>query len=336
MSTDWQDILRRIRQDRRSGASVLLGHGIEAARLFLAETQDLPRTRLDAALRAFTLQLLESQPSMAAFLRLANTLWLGREAAEARGSAWDRLHDALVGYAEGVDYGLRETVWRGSALVRSGALVVTYSHSTSVRLALWRAMAAGRRFSVVCSESRPMCEGVALARRLAAVGIPVRLTVDAALADWVGRADVVLLGADTVLAETVVNKVGTESLLRAARRARVAAYILADSGKWLPAGLAQFWRIREEESREVARLRDPGIAVENRYFGTSPLALVSGLVWEDGIARPAEVKRRIARLPVSRALIRLLQNEGSALTGGGATGSKASHRTSSGAGSINK
>ncbi|MBI4734782.1 MAG: hypothetical protein HY766_01770 [candidate division NC10 bacterium] len=299
-------VLEQIRRDRRSGASVLLARGVEAARRFLALTRTLPPARLGRALEQFTLRLTTGQPSMAAFLSLANALWLARGEGGKRPPPWESLHGALVRFADGIDRGLGLTVRHGAALVRSRSLVLTYSNSTAVRLALWRAMAAGRRFEVVCSESRPMREGVALARQVAALGIPVHLVVDAALAEWIHRADLVLLGADAVMSEAVVNKVGTEPLLRAAQRAGVRAYVLADRSKWLPDALAEFWRIREEAPEEVARPGVPTLRVHNRYFGTSPLALVTGLVWEGGVARPADVRRRITRLPVSKGLVRLL------------------------------
>lgn len=306
MPTDWQIALRRIKDDRRSGASVLLGHGIEAGRLFLKATRRFSPHRLEAALKRFSLGMVGAQPAMAPFLRLTNELWLAWEACPAPSSAWDCLHDALVRYAEGVDRGLRETVRRAGTLVRPRFLVLTYSSSTAVRLALWQAMADGKRFTVVCSESRPMGEGVVLARRLTALGIAVHLTLDAALLEWVERADLVLLGADAILPGGVVNKVGSGPLLQFARHARVPAYVLADSSKWLPGGLARFWRIRREDPGEITRLRHPDLTVHNRYFGMSRLDAMQGLVWERGITPPAEVGRRIARLSVSMALVEFL------------------------------
>lgn len=307
MPVVWEQRLARIRRDRRSGASVLLAEGIEAARLFLAGTRRLPPGRLQAALERFTLRLTASQPSMAAFLTLANALWLACGERPGESPRWPALHNALVRYAGGVDRGLRATVRRAAALIRPRTRVLTYSSSTAVRLALWRAMASGRRFEVVCSESRPMREGVTLARRLAALGIPTHLVADAALGEWVTRADLVLLGADAVMPDTIVNKVGTELLLHAARRAGVSACLAADSSKWLPEALAPFWGVREEAPGEIARPGDPNLLVHNRYFGASPLALVTGVVWEGGMARPVEVRRRIARLPVSEALVRLFE-----------------------------
>ena len=306
MTSAWQRVLQGIRADHRSGASALLADALEAGRLFLVATRRLPSRRLAADLARFTRRLTASQPSMAPFFTLANALWICVD--EAPGAlTWNRLHEALVGYADAVDRGLLGTIRNSARLVKRGSLVLTYSHSAVVRLALRCAMAAGRRFEVVCSESRPMGEGVVLARRLTHAGITTHLTTDAALAGWMDRVDLVLVGADAVLSKGVVNKVGTEPLLRAARRAKVPSYVLADATKWLPEGLAGFWRSREEASGEIIRLRHPNLRVENRYFDCSPPSLLTGLVWEGGVAQPADLRYRLAALETSKNLIACLR-----------------------------
>ena len=304
MASDWERLLERIGRDRRSGASILLADGIEAARLFLHAVRPLRPEPLTRALEKFTLRLTVSQPSMAPFFTLANALWLAVEQEGRLG--WQTLHDALIRFADETDRALEATVRRSAALVRSRSVVLTYSNSTAVRLALWRAMAEGNAFVVTCSESRPMNEGVALAKFLADRGIPVYLVVDAGLSDWLGIADLVLVGADAVFSQGIVNKIGTEPLLQATRRLGIPAYVLADSCKWLPDRLARFWRVRPESPAEITALRHANLVIHNRYFDQSPLTLVTGIVWEGGLSRPEDVRRRIASLPVSRGLVRLL------------------------------
>lgn len=306
MARNWERRVERIRRDQSSGASTLLSHGIEAARLFLADAHHLPPNRFAAQLERFTLHLVTSQPSMAVFLTLLNALWLACEKGACTPSAWRRVHAALTRYTDGIDRGLLAVVRRAATLVKPRSLVLTYSSSTVVRLALWGAMAVGRSFEVVCSESRPVQEGVALARRLSDLGISVHLVVDAALTEWVKEADLLLLGADAILPAIVVNKVGTEPLLRAARHAGVPAYILADSSKWLPGPLARFWWVRDEDPTQLLRPIPANVQVHNRYFGASALSLATGVVWEGGVARPGEVNRHIARLPTSRLLLDFL------------------------------
>jgi len=118
MSHDWMSLLRQIGRDHRSGASMLLGQAIEAARLFLVETRGLSRARLTAPLRRFTLGLTQGQPSLAPFLTLANAMWQGLEKHPATSKAWEGLHDSLVQYADGIDGGLQATVREAARLVR--------------------------------------------------------------------------------------------------------------------------------------------------------------------------------------------------------------------------
>jgi translation initiation factor eIF-2B subunit delta len=309
MTSAWQRVFQEIRDDHRSGASTLLADALEAGRLFLGATRRVPPRRLTADLARFTRRLTASQPSMAPFLTLANALWLCVDEAPA-GLTWSRLHEALARYADAVDRGLLATIRNGARLVKSGSVVLTYSHSAAVRLALRCAMAAGRRFEVVCSESRPMGEGVALARHLAHVGITTYLTTDAALAGWMDRVDLVLVGADAVLSGGIVNKVGTEPLVRAARRAKVPSYVLADATKWLSKGLAGFWCSREEASEEIIRIRHRNLRVENRYFDCSSPGLFTGLVWEEGIVQPTDLRRRLAAIETSQSLILFLRGRG--------------------------
>jgi translation initiation factor 2B subunit (eIF-2B alpha/beta/delta family) len=304
MARGWERLLRQIRRERRAGASQLQASGIEAAHLFLKAVRHLRPEPLTGALEEFTLRLTASQPSMAPFLTLANALWLAED--ERGRPPWQALHDALVRYGSASDRALEATVRRAAGLVPSNSIVLTYSNSTAVRLALWRAVAEGKLFVVTCSESRPMNEGVALARFLAERGVPVYLVVDAGLFDWLGIADLVLVGADAILSTGVVNKIGTEPLLQAARRLGVPVYVLADSTKWLPDRLSRFWRVRPESPAEIATLRHPNLEIPNRCFDTSPLKLVTGIVWEGGLSRPAGVRNRIARLPVSKVLEHLL------------------------------
>jgi translation initiation factor 2B subunit (eIF-2B alpha/beta/delta family) len=308
VSADWVRLLRQIKKDHRSGASALLARAVEAGRRFLLATRTLPPERLAPRLARFTRLLTASQPSMAPFLTFANTLWRAADD-PARGLSWDRLHSAMVAFADGADRGLTATIRHGSQLVKSGSLVLTDSHSTAVRIALRRALAAGRRFEVACSEARPMGEGVALARSLAFAGVSVHLTTDAALPGWIERADLLLVGADAVFETGVVNKVGTEPLLQAARRARVPAYVLADSSKWLPKDLARLWCARDEPATEITTLRDPNLTVHNRYFDCSPLRLLTGVIWDEGIAAPSVFRRRIANLGTSKSLIALLKQQ---------------------------
>ncbi|MGB9612398.1 MAG: hypothetical protein ACPL7M_15600 [Bryobacteraceae bacterium] len=163
-----------------------------------------------------------------------------------------------------------------------------------MRAALEKAAAQGKRFSVCVTESRPVCEGVALARELAAAGIPVRLFADAAAGAIASEARMVLLGADAVSQDGVINKIGTWLLALAARERAVAVYGLLTSDKFVPAD----YEMPAEPLRDPAEIvaAPPGVQVINFYFEATPLDLFQGLVTEEGVLEPDEVRKRLAML----------------------------------------
>jgi len=98
----------------------------------------------------------------------------------------------------------------------------------------------GPGLSVIVCESRPLCEGVTMAQRLAAAGLSVTLITDAQAGVFVEEADLVLLGADAVTPAGVVNKVGSKLLALAAKAAGVPVVAVTDSRKVTPGPVAQF------------------------------------------------------------------------------------------------
>jgi len=77
--------------------------------------------------------------------------------------------------------------------------------------------------------------------------------------------------------------------------------------KWLLPALVRFWRPRDESPAEVTSLRHPNLHVHNRYFDRSALRPLTGLVWEEGIAAPSEVRRRTAEIAISKGLMAVLK-----------------------------
>jgi translation initiation factor 2B subunit (eIF-2B alpha/beta/delta family) len=188
-------------------------------------------------------------------------------------------------------------------LIAEGSSVVTISNSTTVQHALRHAQRAGRRFSVICAESRPVCEGRQTAAQLASYGIPVRLMVDAAAVEAAASAHLVLVGADMLSMQGLVNKVGTRALAAVARHAGVPFYALCGSEKFLPPGFTPLEQI-EWPTAEVWPEAMEGVAVRNCYFDTTPLELISGIVTEQGTLPVAAIEAWLAATHLHPALAR--------------------------------
>ncbi len=160
--------------------------------------------------------------------------WAAPLEAAARAELLTRL-DAIEEHLDRAAVELAET---GALRLVGRPVVATFSFSESVREALRRArrhVDVPRR--VMVARSLPGGEGEALARDLRDDGYEVLLLDDPRLRERVGEAGIVMVGADTVLPDgSVVNKVGTAALARAAHERGVPVVVLADSFKRQPPG----------------------------------------------------------------------------------------------------
>jgi translation initiation factor 2B subunit (eIF-2B alpha/beta/delta family) len=180
------------------------------------------------------------------------------------------------------------------ALLPRRAICLTLSSSEVVYRALLAAHRRGRLARVVVAESRPGCEGVAVARRLAARGVPVSLIVDALAPAAVAEVDVVVLGADAVTRMAVWNKCGSLGVALAASAARRPTFVVTTGDRLVPSRVARRVVVPEAEPEAILSRPPRGVRVVNRLFDATPLRLIARVVTEEGVMGPATVKKRLA------------------------------------------
>jgi len=175
---------------------------------------------------------------------------------------------------------------------------MTHSYSSTVLQVLGHSQG----IEVICPESRPLAEGLRTAKALGAKGIRVRLVADFAALSLVGESDLVMVGADAITPDGVVNKVGTYGLALAAREKAVPFYVLAGREKFLPAPLSRALRIEKKNPKEITQETIPNVVVENRYFDFTPLDLITGVVTQAGVIAGDEVRRLLQGMGISKGL----------------------------------
>lgn len=156
---------------------------------------------------------------------------------------------------------------------------------------------------VLATESRPLLQGARLTVwELVRLGIAHQLLVDSAAPGLIaaGDVDAVIVGCDRVAANgDVANKVGTYGLALAADAAEI-PFVVAGPTSTIDPGCPTGARIEieergEDEVRSVAtggepgrsQLTLPGTRCRNPAFDLTPASLVTALVTERGVARPA-------------------------------------------------
>lgn len=277
--------LAELRDDRTHGAS-------ELARMALAIAADWSRdcpaddpAELLNQLRRLAARLTDLRPSMAPVANLIGN-WRDslpddpdRPLPELRETA-ARL--ARLARAES-EAAFAKTASDAAALVANGSTILTHSVSSTVREAIHQLRDSSVK--VILTESRPGLEGRLLARQLSEWKIPVTVITDAAMALFLPRCDLALVGADSITSVgDVVNKSGTFLLALAAREHNVPFYVCAESFKQRPPGMPD--PILEEMDPAELGVPDlPGVEASNIYFDVTPARLVTAWIDESGCRR---------------------------------------------------
>jgi translation initiation factor 2B subunit (eIF-2B alpha/beta/delta family) len=193
----------------------------------------------------------------------------------------------------------------GAAIIPDDGAVFTFTLSETVLRTLRDAWRGGRRFRVLVAESRPNRDGLQTAKILAEEGLSVSVCVDAAIGEAVPCADVVVVGAEAVLADGSAScKVGTYPIALVAHANSIPVYVLADTGKLcaslrldLPRGVTPIARDDVMGSRKAG-----GSRVVGHLFDVTPPELITAIVTERGVLSPHEVATIVHELPVSDTL----------------------------------
>jgi translation initiation factor 2B subunit (eIF-2B alpha/beta/delta family) len=160
--------------------------------------------------------------------------------------------------------------------------LVTISFSRSVATVV-EALAGTHALRVACSESRPALEGRRLASRLAASGIPVTYYSDAAVGHALASSDAVLVGADAVAPEWILNKSGTRMLAAAATQQGLPVYAVATRDKFVSHAVAARIVVKEGAPAELWEAPPEGVTLHNPYFERTPLDLVASVISDIGV-----------------------------------------------------
>ena len=283
-----------IAADRQSGASQLARRCLEilARSARQAPAGDIPE--LQQMLVERQEQLAASRPSMAPVHNLLARWGFclkspSRELTEFRAAAAEE--------AERLCRVSRKAV---AAIGRHGAdylgddlTLITHSLSSTV-VAVCEAL-KDRGVEVIASESRPLYEGLKLAEQLADWKVPVTVITDAQLGLFSDKADIALIGADSLLADgSAINKAGSWLLALAARERGIPLLVACESFKIRPDDSPP--QLEEMDPAELGHPCRSGIALRNIYFEIIPAALVGGWINEDGVAQDWQAAKKMAGL----------------------------------------
>jgi len=152
---------------------------------------------------------------------------------------------------------------------------------------LKRAFDEGKDFEVILSEARPVREGILMANILKDLGISTILVADSALFQEMEDVNIVMVGADSLSPQYLINKIGTRGLAAQARLVGKDMIAIAGSEKIIPPGIDNYRKDRKPPSEIVTQFE--GLKVVNYYFDQTPLNLITKIVTEKGTMGPFEI-----------------------------------------------
>jgi translation initiation factor 2B subunit (eIF-2B alpha/beta/delta family) len=298
----WEALLEALRTDKTSGAAEIARQAVQAMHQWLDHMSSVDFDYWRTEFILFGRRLHAAQPAMAPLFHLVNEALLAIESAATRTEAEDRVRHVAQAFLRQLDQAQEHLLAAAWPILAKAPRILTFSYSSSVLAVLRAAHLRHLPLQVFCTEGRPILEGRRMAQQLAEVGIPVTFGIDAAVSAFAAQASLVLIGADSVACDGIVNKIGSTGVVLAARAARVPCYALAGRQKWLPLATTAMAVSELKPLDEVWPDPPIGVRVWNAYFECTPLHLFSGFISEQGVLAPQEIVVELSRIPLAAAL----------------------------------
>jgi methylthioribose-1-phosphate isomerase len=243
-----------------------------------------------------------------------NLFWaINRIVKKAQETSWDAkaVAKAIIDEAQRMadeDVEINRKIGKyGSKLIDNGDVVLTHCNAGSLATvdygtALGVIRAAwnqDKQIKVIATETRPKLQGARLtAYELKRDGIPVTLITDSMVGYVMSKQLVnkVVVGADRIVRDAVINKIGTYNIAVLAREHGIPFYVAAPTSTMDLSHTSDDAIIEERNPEEVTHLRSEriapkGIKVINPAFDVTPMKYVSAIITETGVLSPEALKK---------------------------------------------
>lgn len=278
-----QACLKKIISDHQSGSTEIALVALQGLADYSQKSVQVDPASYRKDLNAFAVDLQQTRPSMAI---LVNIIDAWREEINQNSHSnlstlkqvsLDKANSLMVQSSQANE----RIVQHVCGLVAENSAILTHSLSSTITSCFIELVK--KNISAIITESRPGNEGLIVAEKLSKLGIETQYITDAQLGLFMPKADVVLVGADSILADgSVVNKAGTYLTALAAHDAETPFYVCAESFKQSRKTIETI-QLEEIDSAELNLPELPHVVPRNIYFDITPAKLITGRVNEHGI-----------------------------------------------------
>ncbi|MEM0465211.1 MAG: hypothetical protein QXW97_00745 [Candidatus Pacearchaeota archaeon] len=165
------------------------------------------------------------------------------------------------------------------SLIKNNYIIFTHCHSSTLTKALIYSKKNGKNFQVYNTETRPLFQGRKTSKELKKAEIPVTMFIDSAFLSAIlkNKIDLILLGADAITKEGIINKIGSGMYAEISKLHKIPLYIVSDSLKFSKE------RIKIENRNPKEIWNEKSIKIYNPAFEFIPKKYISGIISEFGI-----------------------------------------------------
>lgn len=183
----------------------------------------------------------------------------------------------------------------GGNIIKDGDTVMMHSYSSALMSVFNAAAKAGKRFDVICTESRPLRESRLAAQILQSLKVPVTYVTDASIWEFMPKADLIIMGADTITYDgSVANKMGTALISQLALSCKKPVYIASEVYKLDRRTKDGYQVILERRNKDEIIVEGDfesldGINIINQFFDLTPARNITALITEFGVIAPSHI-----------------------------------------------
>ncbi|MBI2085168.1 MAG: S-methyl-5-thioribose-1-phosphate isomerase [Candidatus Aenigmarchaeota archaeon] len=290
---DAETLVKKIKSLEIQGAKNVAIAGLNAINLYASEIKSGDKKSFINKLKAKSRTVASARPTEPA-LRNSISFVLRRiyKAADVQ-QIKKMLSDEIKNFSENIENTITKIGEIGARRIPNNATVFTHCHSNTVMEIFRRAKMDGKKFKVICTETRPLNQGLLTAGQVAEMHIPVTLIVDSAARTFIKKCELVIVGADAITSTgDVVNKIGSSTIALIAEEQKKPFYVAAATHKIDPETAKGFLEpIEERPAKEILTKKIKGVKVRNPAFDVISADRINGIITELGIIPPQSVYR---------------------------------------------
>jgi len=293
-----EENIKLIESDNTSGSIELARMAVKTIEILVENISSENPDIFKSLVKETALKLVNAQPSMASIFTFANNLLLQIDKSYDTSKIKNIIERHCKRFANHLNNSSIKISKFTQNMIKNDSKIITHSYSSSVLNSLIFSKKQGKNFHVICTESRPINEGVKFAKKLGEAGIKVKLVTDAAIYNYIETSDMVIVGGDAIVEDGLVNKIGTLGLAIAAKHFNVGCYSLCGSEKILP--ISYNLKIVKKNPSEITTSKIKNVAPINFYFDVTPVELFTGVITELGLKNQTEIQTLIEELTLHK------------------------------------